>query len=539
VTPRQRAVLLGILLVAAALRFWGLDLVLPNVDGRPDEREMLLHTAAFPSGDLNPRWFVYPNLFMYVAWLWIEGGLAVRRLWTATPGYAEALRDALPTVLLSGRLLSAVAGTLTVAVVYRVAARNAGATRGLIAAGLLAVCWLHVRDSHFLKTEALLAGAAVLAIAALARWVERGLPRDAILAGLIIGLAMGIKYPAVFLFVPAWVADVLRARQRSESLAFIPSRDLVLLGATAALTFLVTNPYLLLDLGRTRDTASFLGLALYAERPGSTASADGLGALTAWIRSRAFGYHLTHSLRYGCGLLQTLALPVVLGWVLVRRREPLLVLTAVFCVTLFLVAGASPVHLARYVTPLTPLIAILLAEGVMAASSLAMPVRRRALLAMSLLAGLGAEPLWASIQGDRIAAREDTRVQATAWMQQTLRPNARVAVLGTVLLPQGAPRLPAGVTGAAVPPTPEAYAAAGVTHVLTHEHPLMFSRVDPAVMTRLTPTLRLVAEFSPFADDVTGGFEAEDAYYLPFFAFGGVVRPGPHIRIYAVVPSPS
>jgi hypothetical protein len=112
-------------------------------------------------------------------------------------------------------------------------------------------------------------------------------------------------------------------------------------------------------------------------------------------------------------------------------------------------------------------------------------------------------------------------------------------MLGTVLLPQGAPKLPPGVTGSAVRPSLATLAADGVTHVVTHEHPLPFSQVDPAVMAQLAPGLRLLADFSPFSGEPVGGFEREDAYYLPFFHFAGVVRPGPRVRIYQVAPHAS
>src|SRR5438034_2647488 len=55
---------------AAALRLWGLTQGLPNVNTRPDERELLEHTARFAAGDLNPRWFVCPNFYFYLVWAW-------------------------------------------------------------------------------------------------------------------------------------------------------------------------------------------------------------------------------------------------------------------------------------------------------------------------------------------------------------------------------------------------------------------------------------------------------------------------------------
>jgi hypothetical protein len=236
--------------------------------------------------------------------------------------------------------------------------------------------------------------------------------------------------------------------------------------------------------------------------------------------------------------LPTLALPLALAWT-VKRREPLLVLAATVAATLFLAAGASPVRLARYVTPVTPLLAILTAELVVALSARVRAPRARAAVTTALTVALAAGPLWAAVQGDRIAAREDTRVLATDWMRRELPPHARVSVLGTVLLPQGAPKLPPGVAGSSARPSLDALAADGVTHVVTHEHPLQFSRLDPAVMAQLAPSLHLVADFSPFAGAPAGGFESEDAYYIPFYHFAGVERPGPHVRIYRLTPRPS
>src|SRR5439155_6707526 len=81
--------------------------------------------------------------------------------------------------------------------------------------------------------------------------------------------------------------------------------------AAAAVAIVLTNPYLVLDLGRTRDTATFSTLAIYATRPEATPAA-GAGALAravTLVRTRAFGYHLGASLRSGAGLAVALATP--------------------------------------------------------------------------------------------------------------------------------------------------------------------------------------------------------------------------------------
>src|SRR5881296_1648316 len=121
------AVFLALVGLAGGLRFWGIHQSLPLVAGRPDEREALAYTAGFPAGDLNPRWFIYPNFYFYLVWGWEELVLGVRRLWRETPSYPTMLATALPSLILYGRLLSAAAGTATVALLYAIGRRVGGA----------------------------------------------------------------------------------------------------------------------------------------------------------------------------------------------------------------------------------------------------------------------------------------------------------------------------------------------------------------------------------------------------------------------------
>ena len=63
---RGHLVLVGILLVAAGLRFWGLSFGLPHDHCRPDENLLVHHALSIGSGDLNPHAFYWPTLHFYL-----------------------------------------------------------------------------------------------------------------------------------------------------------------------------------------------------------------------------------------------------------------------------------------------------------------------------------------------------------------------------------------------------------------------------------------------------------------------------------------
>jgi len=520
---------------AAWLRFASLDHGLPLLRGRPDELEVIEATKTFPAGDFNPRFFVYPNFFFYLVYGWIRMVLAIRRLGgDARADYTTLLGSGVPALIFYGRTFTAAVGTASVAAAFAIGRRAGGTALGLVTAALLAANFLHVRDSHALKPDVLLGICMLASLWCLSRWVETPNRRRAIVAGLAVGLTMAIKYNGVFLLVPAYVEDVLATRRRGWR-RLLPGPSLVLVAVIAGATFLVACPYLLLDFGRATFTSWFLAFTVFSTRPQSAlpAGAGWLDVPLHFVRTRAFGYHLTTSLWHGFGWLATLATPVAIVRAALRRHPPVFRMSAVFVVTYYLVIGAAPVHLVRYFTALVPVLSFLLAALIVDLARRIRPAIVRAAVAAAVTAALCAQPIASAVAHVRIAAETDTRVLAAQWMRTNLPPNAFVAVLGATLFTYADPELPPGVRRAPPGLADDTYAREGVTHVVTHEHRIPFSRLDPAQMARLGPHLRLLAEWSPFAAGPAGGFEDEDAFYIPFYDIAGVTRPGPLVRVYA------
>ena len=522
----------------AALRLWGLRQGLPFTGGRPDEREVVVLTAGFPAGDWNPRWFVYPNFYFYLIWGWDELVLAGRALWRETPAYSTMLTTALASLILYGRLLSALAGTATIALLFAIGRRVGGTRLAGLAAILLAGNYLHIRDSHALKPETLLAAGFLLSIWLLARYVAAPGAGRAALAGLAIGLTTAVKYNGILLLVPVYLAGVLASSDRGVR-RLLPSGHVALCTAVALAVFLALCPYLLLDFGRTLATFRVATLAVYAARPGTVPAAGSIASrLHALLAGRAFGYHLTVSLRRGSGLLMTLALPFALLTAFRAPRDPMLVLAAAFSLFYLLVIGASPVHLARYLTPLVPLIVLLVARWLVLVAERVRAPSGRAVTVVALAAALLVEPVLRAIAYDRLVGHTDSRVLATRWLAEHLPRGAVVAILGSLYFPIADPELPPGVTRAPLALGETDLDRYGVTHVVTHWHQQLTAFSQPPVgqLTALLPRLQPLAEFSPFTSLPAGEFEQEDAYYVPFFDFAGVVRPGPVVRIYRYAP---
>src|SRR5206468_12696530 len=112
---------------------------------------------------------------------------------------------------LLGRVVTALFGTATIAVLYGVATRLYGATVGLLASLFLSVNLLHVRDSHYVTTDVPLTCLVALSLLFVVRYGSTGRTRDAAWSGLFAGLATSMKYPGALILLALAVAHLGRS----------------------------------------------------------------------------------------------------------------------------------------------------------------------------------------------------------------------------------------------------------------------------------------------------------------------------------------
>jgi hypothetical protein len=402
----SRVATVALLLLALALRLWGLDFGLPMAEARPDELTIAFQAMKFGRGDLNPHSFNYPSLFKYLMFGLFGAYFAVGKVVGHFGGQEDFLRTffdgAVPFRLLM-RLWSAAMGTLGVALLLRAPGGRWGAL-------LLAVAFLHVRDSHFGVTDltmVTLATAAVLACDALRR---DGRVRTALVAGVLAGLATSTKYNAALLCAPLAVAAVLS-----------PGASLRLLGAGAAAmvgAFLVGTPFALLDL------STFLHDFRYELSHLATGHHVDVG--NAWV------HHLTASLRWGLGapLLAGGLFGIALAFGM-DRREALVLYS--FPILYFLVIGRGETAFYRYILPVVPFLCI--AAGTLVARI----ARERGLAAGGVLAlALAAPTAYSTARALHLLAAGDTRDAMGAWIEANVPTGATLVHAGAYT---GAPML--------------------------------------------------------------------------------------------------
>lgn len=369
----------------------------------------------FHEGDLNPRFFNWPSLYMYVLWA-VYGVL----FGGAPGGVPGAFAESPGLFYLVGRLVTVGFGAATVALLYGVGRLADGRAAGWLAALFLAVDLLHVRDSHWVTTDVPVTCLGTLATLAALRYGRDGRPRDAWLGGLASGLAASMKYPGGLAFLGLVVAHAARTRG-ARGWRRIAGRDTLGAAALAVAGFVGGTPYAVLTPG------AFVRGVLDEIREVHTVQFGNEAEVGGYL------FHLGHALPLAMGW--PLALLGLAGLVtLLARRDARAAVLLAFPLPYFLVIGAWSSRFERYAIPLLPFLALCAAIALVAGGRW---LARRGILGRApwpAVALAAAAALLVVPEAGRVLAyhallgRPDTRVLGAAWVERTIPPGARIAL---------------------------------------------------------------------------------------------------------------
>lgn len=507
-------------LLAATLRLWGLDYGLPHPTTRPDEELVVGKALQMSVGRIrDPGDFNYPHLVFDLDALAMAG----YRLAGRVTGRYASTEDFLVDVAvgrpgLQYRIARGVGAALGVATVLAtaLAAWFAYGRRSvaLLAGLLVTVNFLHARDSHYGTVDVPMALFVTLSLAFAIRAARTQALRDYLIAGLLAGLATSAKYNAGTVIVGVIVAATPRLwRPRGPGERRDAAVAVLLSGAFMVMAFAVTSPACLLHLDKVVAGLVVQRQALFGGR-----------GQPAWIA------HLTVTLPGAFGWPGCAAVAAGLARAVWQRRAADIIFLA-FLVPTFASMATMTWVLGRYTLPMIPALAILAAEAVMAV----LPSRRVEVAAATLL--LAVPPAVSVIRYDRLAAEDDTRLLASAWVAENLPPRTRVLVCDGY----GAPvlntdhRRPPAFKPELIRCSADDVRAARARFLITNEHPyVLYSRPDDELRRWLTENARPLAVFDPFRRESGAKpyYYARDAFYLPYSGFDAVRRGGPAITIW-------
>jgi hypothetical protein len=515
--------LASILGLSLLLRIWGIHFGLPyeyHIDEPTYVSAALNLGAGIIGRQTNPTGFSNLLFGEYAAYFIIGRLLG---LFPSASAFEQAYRTDPSMFLLLGRLTSVIFGTLTVWTLYQLGKLLYGVSGGLMAAALLAVAFLHMRDSHYAVPDITMVSLAWLAIL-LAVWaVSKGRLRYLTLAGVFAGLAVATKWSAW----PIIFSMLLAVFYTNQRVGLLSRGLLLLLGC--AVGFIAGGFQLFLQ------PSTYFNYALRELQAGEG------GGFGIWLVDTVPGWlFYLKTLTYGLGIILLAfalfgSLLYLVRAVRKGREAGVELIILAFPLVYFLVMGATRHYFARYALPLIPFMTLAAAGGILFLSQ--QLARNRPKFAWSiaavLLVAAMASSLIASVRHNVLLTRTDTRTEAKEWIESHIPAGTRIAVDWPVHGP------PLATSETSISHSPKSYEVVSIGGSGLSEHPVSWYREQgfdfvivssfiseiPVVYEDLNQTRRsfyasldrelsLVQEFQPSDTDTFSAFVFDEIWSL-------------------------
>ncbi len=405
---RERGLLAIVLLVALALRVFGLAWGLPDRnDLNPDENTVLGLTAEMSWQNLDPGRYFYSGLTYQIFVIVRELVRLVR------PGISD------PALAVVYRSVTATLGTATVWVLFLLVRRLA--PRGpapLLGAAFLALMPLHVWDSHFATTDVGLTFWMLATVAASVWAYERPTWYRFALASALVGLAAGTKFNGAMAAPAIAIAGLLAVWERRVRLGQLFDWGCLGVGAAVAALF-VASPFTFI---KWRET-----LAAFQHELERVHDLDyGFNLWAAGWQYKPYVYQFAAAFPFSFGVALYAAVLGGLVYCAVRFHRVLLIPFGYAAVYLGIMGSWEFVPI-RYYLPIDPV--LLIAPALMLAAGLQARVPRVRWGAGGVLAVVIVYTAAFTIS---TTARftDDTRIQAERWLEEHVAEGEKVLTVG-------------------------------------------------------------------------------------------------------------
>lgn len=495
---------------------------------RPDECHIVVRAITLFQGDLNPHWFFYPSLFMYINYclyaILLLLGIITKQIATISDLISWYYND--PTIfVLIARCVSAFLGSATVFIVYKIAMRWFNKKTALIASLFLALAYLHVRDSHFGVTDVPVTFFIMCSVLFILKAYDDNLIKNYIIAGIFAGLAMSTKYVGFMLIFPMFLVNYFNNYDKDHKLSILFHKNLLSFGIILSIIFFLGTPYALIDY---RTFLSDVSLQWQIINHGA---GNFLG--------RGWWYHLRFSLFYGLGWsLFIVSLTGIFLFLITNTRKAIIFLSFPFIYYILGFRGYA-VYL-RYAIPLIPFLCITGAIfTVFISEKLEQKINSglKKYLSYALAILLIAPSTYKIIQFDTLISKKDNRLIAIEWINNNLKKNNSIVQIGAKYSrlelsnklyewtyddksgvfeyrkerKNGLPR-----------------------YIIIQQYPVrIWGGVSDEMRKTLDKYYNIIKSF-PVIDvnNKSNLFDQVDAFCIPFAGYKSIARPGPNIDIF-------
>ncbi len=403
------------------MRYWGINFGLPHTEARPDETTIVRIAFHFFSGDLNPHYFNYPTLYMYILFLlfiaYFLFGVITGRFTSLSDLLSEYSINPTNFYLLS-RFLSASLGIATIFLVYKIVKQTFNKKTALIASSYLSLTYLHVRDSHFGTTDVPATFLIIISLLFIIKTIGDGKLKNYLITGILIGLATAMKYFGIILILPllfVHLFNLLDKKGKTNRLQQFFNNRILFFAITLFFGFFVGSPFALLDFSQFQSH-------LLQEMTHLNVGHYGL------ILGRGWWYHLRFSLFYGLGwalfFLTLAGIPILL---MKNMRMGIILLS--FPLFYYLLMGKGYTVFVRYTIPLLPFLCITAAVFITLINnqiSKFLSSRLANLLTIPIVI-LTITPSFDNIiKFNRLIAKRDSRLLAGEWINKNIPPGTSI-----------------------------------------------------------------------------------------------------------------
>lgn len=531
-----------IILLAFGLRAWGIGFGLPY-EFHVDEDQYVRQAATMGESGLHPADWFNPPFFKYLLLVEYGGLYVIGRLFgifASTSDFGAQMSLDPSWLYLLGRLTSVFVGAATVGVVCWIGSKGYIRRVGIIAALLVAVAFLPVRESHFAVNDAAATLWMTLALlGAIGIWKSRRFVW-VVISGVAIGLGFATKYTTLAAILP--ILTSLLLIWKNEKL----SQNIINLSSFAGISLIsamIVSPFFILEPARVWNAISRLSFSGQFGYYGWLI--DPAGAALYYLKTASWGL--------GIPLLFFSLMAVLYAvW---KHRGPDLILLA-FILPVFVYLSLQQTYFGRFLLPIIPPLMVLAASALTDLwVGLKLPTAAKTLVTAGLLVLIALPTLSASLRFDYLLTRKDTRTLAKEWIETNLPAGSAIAEdwifhcppLSTVDKTTANSLTTFNVWVSAFPDgqgitdnTLQWYRAQNFDYLIACSNIYLLQRVDAGenferqtFYQNLDQQLTLVKSFGPTKNGTEPAF-IFDELYAPAIQLWDRVRPGPEIKIYQI-----